>query len=130
MTYLVYIFAITLLVGPIITTAVYSKVEYHKSLSDNFQNWKLFKAIGIILFLAVSACLLHPANIGRYINKFWFFFLEPGMSIALIVYSKPASELLEGMSSLLSIGEDLAFIIGWFGLLAVSFWLMVDMYGA
>jgi len=41
--------------------------------------------------------------------------------LCLIVYSKPASELVDGYSGFLSVGlnEDVAFILGWLGLLFV-----------
>lgn len=121
MTYLVYLFAITLLFVPTLVCALYSRFEYHKSLRDNFENWKAGKLVGISLFLFLSYHLLKPESLAVYLDSFLFYYLEPGMSIALIVYSKPASELLQGMSSLFSLGEDLAFIIGWIGLLFVSF---------
>jgi hypothetical protein len=57
----------------------------------------------------------------EYIGEFWFYFLEPSMFLCLIVYSKPASEMVDSYSDFLSVGlnEDIAFLIGWVGLLFV-----------
>lgn len=129
MDYIVYLFAVLLLLGPALITAIYSKIEYHKTLKDNLENWKTGKLAGFILFCLISYYVLLPSNIDWYLGRFWIYYLEPGISIALVIYSKPASELLEGMSSWFSFGEDIAFLIGWFGLLLTSFWIYIDVLG-
>ena len=106
---------------PLMVCHWYSQHEYSMSLSDNFENWKVGKYAGIVLFIGFIAYMLISDYRNEYIGEFWFYFLEPSMFLCLIVYSKPASELVDGYSGFLSVGlnEDVAFILGWLGLLFV-----------
>ena len=124
-----YLISILCLTVPIIICYAYSKIEYGYSLGDKFQKWRLAKFLGILVYLCLAYVLLQPDNLGRFFNRFWFFLIEPGVSLGLFVFSRPASELIEGFSDFFSFGEDFGFVLGWIGLLLVCAWTFVDVLG-
>ena len=118
-----YILAIFIFSLPLIISSIYSNKEYSLSLSDNLENWTVGKYAGILVFILYASYILFSGYVGEYVSEFWFYCLEPSIFLSLIVFSKPASELLDGYASFVSVGinEDMGFIAGWLGLLYVVF---------
>lgn len=120
-------FAIFLLyLSPIAFVFLYSKHEYQHSLADSFKRWKNSKIIGIVYFAMLTFFIVTTEGRSWRLSTYWYLLWEPGLSVSLIVFSKPASEIIEGFSSLDHFGEDFGHILGWFGLLYVSYILGVE----
>ena len=120
-------FAIFLLyLSPIAFVFLYSKYEYQHSLADSFKRWRNSKIIGIVVFAVLTFFIVTTEGTSWRLSTYWYLLWEPGLSISLIVFSKPASEIIEGFSSLDYFGEDFGHILGWFGLLYVSYVLGVE----
>ena len=120
-------FAIFLLyLSPIAFVFLYSKYEYQHSLATSFKRWRNSKIIGIVFFTVLTFFIATTEGTSWRLSTYWYLLWEPGLSISLIVFSKPASEIVEGFSSLDYFGEDFGHILGWFGLLSVSCVLGVE----
>ena len=114
-------FSIFLLyLSPIVFVFLYAKYEYRHSLADSFKRWRSSKIIGIVFFAVLTFFIATTEGTSWRLSTYWYLLWEPGLSISLVVFSKPASEIIEGFSSLDYFGEDFGHILGWFGLITVS----------
>lgn len=105
-----------LLATPIAFIAVYSEREYGLRLSDNFAKWRLGKivAVGIVATYCIYAVTSNVAIYLLYFDDWILYFVNPGLALSLIVYSKPTSGFLENYNSVnVDIYEDMAFVIGY-----------------
>lgn len=95
---------------------MYSGREYGLRLSDNFVKWRLGKivAVGIVSTYCIYAVTSNVAIYLLYFDDWILYFVNPGLALSLIVYSKPTSGFLENYNSVnVDIYEDMAFVIGY-----------------
>ncbi len=120
---------LTLLCIPLGLAAIYSYREYGLSLLENFEKWRIGK-VAAVCILAIYIFYVAVSEVAfsiLYIEEWAFYFVYPGISVSLIVYSKPASEFLSDYSSLkkADMHEDVAFVLGYAWLLYITWavWL-------
>ncbi|MBU2876451.1 hypothetical protein [Aliiglaciecola lipolytica] len=97
------------------------------SISDNLENWKTGKLVAV-LSVGFYAFYVFSVGVIEFVYELedWLvYFINVGVAISLIVFCKPASEILNDYEVFrhVNIHEDLAFIIGWLTLL-YTYWLV------
>lgn len=118
------------IIAPIIFAVWYSDYEYGMSISDNLDHWKSGKLVAVT---SVAVYVVYVLSVGviEFVHEpegWLVYFINVGVSISLIVFCKPASEILDDYEVYrqLNMHEDLAFIIGWLILLFTYWSVFVD----
>jgi hypothetical protein len=118
------------IIAPVLFAIWYSNYEYGMSISDNLKHWKTGKLIAVVSVVLYVFYILSVGVI-EFVHELegWLvYFIDVGVAISLIIFCKPASEILDDYEVFrhVNMHEDVAFIIGW--LILLYTYLMVFIY--